>query len=56
MWIGGSEYDAFGNDLYEIPEAMPVVSNNPLQDAPTPSKADEDSKIQALIDTPILDW
>ncbi|KAL4558446.1 hypothetical protein LXL04_036646 [Taraxacum kok-saghyz] len=35
---------------------MPVVSNNPLQDAPTPSKADEYSKIQALIDALILDW
>lgn len=36
---------------------MPEVA--PVQDAPTappPSKADEDSKIRALIDTPALDW
>ncbi|KAK1377174.1 DWNN domain-containing protein [Heracleum sosnowskyi] len=47
------EWDEFGNDLYSMPEVAPV------QDAPTappPSKADEDSKIRALIDTPALDW
>ncbi|KAL8263750.1 hypothetical protein R6Q59_021880 [Mikania micrantha] len=55
-YLDGSEYDEFGNDLYEIPEAVPVVSNNQLPDAPAPSKADEESKIQALIDTPALDW
>ncbi|XP_052620728.1 E3 ubiquitin ligase PARAQUAT TOLERANCE 3 isoform X2 [Lactuca sativa] len=55
-YLDGSEYDEFGNDLYEIPEVIPVVSSNQLQDAPAPSKADEDSKIQALIDTPALDW
>lgn len=32
------------------------MSNNQIQDAPAPSKADEESKIQALIDTPALDW
>ncbi|KAA8522209.1 hypothetical protein F0562_012882 [Nyssa sinensis] len=50
------EWDEFGNDLYAIPEVLPVQSNNPIQDAPPPSKADEDSKIKALIDTPALDW
>lgn len=50
-----SEWDEFGNDLYAIPEALPVASNQ-IQDAPPPSKADEDSKIKALIDTPALDW
>ncbi|XP_043698314.1 E3 ubiquitin ligase PARAQUAT TOLERANCE 3-like isoform X2 [Telopea speciosissima] len=51
-----SEWDEFGNDLYAIPEVLPVQSSNPVQDAPPPSKADEDSKIRALIDTPALDW
>uniref|UniRef100_A0A5B6ZIS9 DWNN domain-containing protein n=1 Tax=Davidia involucrata TaxID=16924 RepID=A0A5B6ZIS9_DAVIN len=51
-----SEWDEFGNDLYAIPEVLPVQSSNPIQDAPPPSKADEDSKIKALIDTPALDW
>ncbi|PWA54241.1 DWNN domain, a CCHC-type zinc finger [Artemisia annua] len=55
-YLDGSEYDEFGNDLYEIPEAAPVMANNQHQDATAPSKADEDSKIQALIDTPALDW
>ncbi|KAA8521356.1 hypothetical protein F0562_012025 [Nyssa sinensis] len=53
-----SEWDEFGNDLYAIPEVLPVQlqSSNQIQDAPPPSKADEDSKIKALIDTPALDW
>ncbi|KAF8392409.1 hypothetical protein HHK36_022751 [Tetracentron sinense] len=52
-----SEWDEFGNDLYAIPEALPVQSSyHPLQDAPPPNKADEDSKIKALIDTPAFDW
>ncbi|CAN4109478.1 unnamed protein product [Withania somnifera] len=50
------EWDEFGNDLYAIPEATPVQSSNQVQDAPPPSKADEESKIKALIDTPALDW
>ncbi|XP_071685930.1 E3 ubiquitin ligase PARAQUAT TOLERANCE 3-like [Rutidosis leptorrhynchoides] len=51
-----SEYDEFGNDLYEIPEVVAAVSTIQPQDAPAPSNVDEDSKIQALIDTPALDW
>ncbi|THF95502.1 hypothetical protein TEA_025924 [Camellia sinensis var. sinensis] len=51
-----SEWDEFGNDLYAIPEVLPVQASNPIQDAPPSSKADEDSKIKALIDTPALDW
>lgn len=51
-----SEWDEFGNDLYAIPESVPVQSSNPVQDAPPPSKIDEDSKIKALIETPALDW
>lgn len=51
-----SEWDEFGNDLYAIPEVLHVQSSNQVQDVPPPSKADEDSKIQALIDTPALDW
>ncbi|KVE11116.1 hypothetical protein Ccrd_024065, partial [Cynara cardunculus var. scolymus] len=56
LFLDGSDYDEFGNDLYEIPEVVPIASCNQLQDAPAPGKADEDSKIQALIDTPALDW
>ncbi|KAK9068024.1 hypothetical protein SSX86_012135 [Deinandra increscens subsp. villosa] len=55
-YLDDSEYDEFGNDLYEIPEVAPIMSYNQPQEAPAPSKADEDSKIQALIDTPALDW
>ncbi|XP_059657589.1 E3 ubiquitin ligase PARAQUAT TOLERANCE 3-like isoform X2 [Cornus florida] len=55
-YLEDSEWDEFGNDLYAIPEAVPVQASNPIQDAPPPSKADEDSKIKALIDTPALDW
>ncbi|KAH7833051.1 hypothetical protein Vadar_002693 [Vaccinium darrowii] len=51
-----SEWDEFGNDLYAIPEVLPMQASNPNQDAPPPSKADEDSLIKALIDTPALDW
>ncbi|GLT35106.1 hypothetical protein SLA2020_095850 [Shorea laevis] len=51
-----SEWDEFGNDLYSIPEMLPTQPSNPLPDAPPANKADEDSKIKALIDTPALDW
>ncbi|KAK1564314.1 hypothetical protein Q3G72_000461 [Acer saccharum] len=51
-----NEWDEFGNDLYAIPEVPTIQSSNPLPDAPPPNKADEDSKIKALIDTPALDW
>ncbi|KAK3005433.1 hypothetical protein RJ639_017111 [Escallonia herrerae] len=45
-----SEWDEFGNDLYAIPEVQPIQSTSLVQDAPPPSKADEDSKIKALIE------
>ncbi|CAK9173261.1 unnamed protein product [Ilex paraguariensis] len=51
-----SEWDEFGNDLYAIPEVLPVQSSNLIPDAAPPSKADEDNKIKAFIDTPALDW
>ncbi|XP_059440781.1 E3 ubiquitin ligase PQT3-like isoform X2 [Corylus avellana] len=51
-----SEWDEFGNDLYAIPEVLPVQSSNPILEAPPTNAADEDSKIKALIDTPALDW
>ncbi|XP_038903839.1 E3 ubiquitin ligase PQT3-like isoform X1 [Benincasa hispida] len=51
-----SEWDEFGNDLYAIPEVLPVQPSNPILDAPPTNKAEEDSKIKALIDTPALDW
>ncbi|XP_019150253.1 PREDICTED: zinc finger CCCH domain-containing protein 18-like [Ipomoea nil] len=50
------EWDEFGHDLYAIPETIPVQSSNPVQEAPPSSKADEESKFKALIDTPALDW
>ncbi|KAG4134960.1 hypothetical protein ERO13_D08G187300v2 [Gossypium hirsutum] len=51
-----TEWDEFGNDLYSIPETLPVQSSNPVHNAPPSNKADEDNKIKALIDTPALDW
>ncbi|KAF7810115.1 E3 ubiquitin ligase PQT3-like isoform X1 [Senna tora] len=52
-----SEWDEFGNELYAIPDVLPVQSSNLIPEAPpTTNKADEDSKIKALIDTPALDW
>ncbi|KAL9405922.1 hypothetical protein Peur_002894 [Populus x canadensis] len=51
-----SEWDEFGNDLYSIPDVLPVQSNNPPPDVVPTNKADEDDRIKALIDTPALDW
>ncbi|KAF5477513.1 hypothetical protein F2P56_004146 [Juglans regia] len=51
-----SEWDEFGNDLYAIPEVLPVQSNNLILEALPTNIADEESKIKALIDTPALDW
>lgn len=51
-----SEFDEFGNDLYAIPEALPIVSTNPIPDVMPTNKADEENKIKALINTPALDW
>ncbi|EFH46365.1 hypothetical protein ARALYDRAFT_914980 [Arabidopsis lyrata subsp. lyrata] len=51
------EWDEFGNDLYSIPDAPAVHSNNLCHDpAPADDKVDEETKIKALIDTPALDW
>ncbi|VFQ63724.1 unnamed protein product [Cuscuta campestris] len=50
------DWDEFGNDLYAIPDTIPFQSNNLVHEAPPSSKADEESKIKALIDTPALDW
>ncbi|XP_058788328.1 E3 ubiquitin ligase PQT3-like isoform X2 [Vicia villosa] len=50
------DWDEFGNDLYSIPDQLPVQSNNMILEAPPTINADEDSKIKALIDTPALDW
>ncbi|XP_057415422.1 E3 ubiquitin ligase PQT3-like isoform X2 [Lotus japonicus] len=52
-----SEWDEFGNDLYTIPDQLPVQTSNLTPEAPPPTnQADEESKIKALIDTPALDW
>ncbi|MED6149540.1 hypothetical protein PIB30_063508 [Stylosanthes scabra] len=51
-----SDWDEFGNDLYTIPDALPVQSSNIILEAPPTNIADEESKIKALIDTPALDW
>ncbi|MCI02703.1 retinoblastoma-binding protein, partial [Trifolium medium] len=50
------DWDEFGNDLYSIPDQLPVQSSNMIPEATPTNKADEDSKIKALIDTPALDW
>ncbi|KAK2356256.1 RING-type E3 ubiquitin transferase [Trifolium repens] len=51
-----SDWDEFGNDLYSIPDQLPVQSINIIPEAPPTSNFDEESKIKALIDTPALDW
>ncbi|XLT46535.1 hypothetical protein HN873_039139 [Arachis hypogaea] len=51
-----SDWDEFGNDLYAIPDVPPIQSSNLIPEAPPTNKADEESKIKALIDTPALDW
>lgn len=51
-----SEWDEFGNDLYAIPEVLPVQSSNPIPDITPTNRADEENKIKALINTPALDW
>ncbi|KAL8136639.1 hypothetical protein V2J09_002640 [Rumex salicifolius] len=49
--------DEFGHELYApIPEVNPVQISNAIQDDSATSKADEESKIKALIETPALDW
>ncbi|CAF1736299.1 BnaC09g20200D [Brassica napus] len=51
------EFDEFGNDFYSIPAVQVAHHNNPCPVlAPTEEKVDEESKLQALIDTPALDW
>lgn len=54
--VEDSDWDEFGNDLYSIPDQLPVQSINMISEAPPTSTVDEESKIKALIDTPALDW
>ncbi|AET00990.1 E3 ubiquitin ligase PQT3-like [Medicago truncatula] len=49
------DWHEFGNDVYSIPDQLPLQSSTMIPDALT-NKADEDRKIKALIDTPALDW
>uniref|UniRef100_A0A1D1Z2T2 E3 ubiquitin-protein ligase RBBP6 n=1 Tax=Anthurium amnicola TaxID=1678845 RepID=A0A1D1Z2T2_9ARAE len=51
-----SEWDEFGNDLYDIPEALPVQASGPVVNIPPPNKVDEENKIKAFVDTTALDW
>ncbi|KAL8150863.1 hypothetical protein V2J09_020671 [Rumex salicifolius] len=49
--------DEFGHDLYTtIPEVSLAQASNGIGEDLPPSKADEDNKIRALIETPALDW
>ncbi|XP_050376169.1 E3 ubiquitin ligase PARAQUAT TOLERANCE 3-like isoform X2 [Argentina anserina] len=50
------DWDDLGGDLYDIPEVFPVQQSYAAPDIPPTNKADEDSKLKALIDTPVLDW
>lgn len=51
-----SEWDEFGNDLYAIPEVLPVQSSSQATEVASTSKTDEENKLKALINTPALDW
>ncbi|XP_011621452.1 E3 ubiquitin ligase PQT3-like isoform X1 [Amborella trichopoda] len=52
-----SEWDEFGNDLYAIPEPIQVLSSQSSQaQEALPSKADEDSRIKAFINSTASDW
>ncbi|KAM1584444.1 hypothetical protein ACFX1Z_037422 [Malus domestica] len=53
---GDPDWDDYGDDLYEIPEVMTVQTSYQAPDAQPTDKADEDSKIKALIDAPALAW
>ncbi|KAK9716343.1 hypothetical protein RND81_06G227100 [Saponaria officinalis] len=49
--------DEFGNDLYAtIPQVTAGQSSNQIQDSNPPSKADEDSKLKAFIESSGFDW
>lgn len=50
------EWDEFGNDLYDIPEALPVQSSNQVVNISPPNIVDEENKIKAFVDTSALDW
>ncbi|CAA6665037.1 unnamed protein product [Spirodela intermedia] len=50
------EWDEFGNDLYDIPEALPVQSSNQVVNISPPNVVDEENKIKAFVDTTALDW
>ncbi|KAF9605601.1 hypothetical protein IFM89_017944 [Coptis chinensis] len=52
-----TEGDDFGDDLYTTPDIPPVQSNKMVLDTLSSDKADEDSKIKALVDSSAaLDW
>ena len=50
------EWDEFGNDLYDNPEALPVQSATPVVNMFPPNIVDEENKIKAFVDTSALDW
>lgn len=50
-----SEWDEFGNDLYSLPEVPQAIQTTHSQPVFT-NKADEDSKIKALVDSTALEW
>lgn len=51
-----NDWEEFEGNIYANSEMSTVQFTNISQDAPPPTKEDEDSKIQALIETPALDW
>ncbi|XP_054810175.1 E3 ubiquitin ligase PQT3-like isoform X2 [Prosopis cineraria] len=52
-----SEWDDYGDELHAFPRELPIQSSNLIPEvSQTTNKADEDSKIKALINTPQLNW
>ena len=49
------EWDEFDNDLYSLPEVPQAIQTTNSQSMFT-NKANEDSKIKALIDSTTLEW
>ncbi|XP_072957678.1 E3 ubiquitin ligase PQT3-like isoform X2 [Typha angustifolia] len=51
-----STFDDFGEDMFAIPEVASEQTKNPVLNISTVDKAEEDMKINTLVNTPAIDW